>query len=90
MADKTNDDLDMHELLGWTEFCCWSALVMIPLIYWLQGPSVSTDQFTIRTAMIVVAAIGGVSFRTGALIRWLRSRTRRRATETPDPPSQTE
>lgn len=81
MDDSSQNELTTRELLGWAEFSCWVALVLTPLIWWLQGPSVSQDQFVVRTALVVVAALGAVSLRSSALIRHLRSRRK------PDSPS---
>ena len=68
MTSPEGDDLDLQEFLGWIEFGCWSALVMAPIIYWLQGPSVSHDQFVVRTALVIIAASAGVGLRAQAMI----------------------
>jgi hypothetical protein len=74
MNDELNsDELDFQEILAWGEVWCWMALVMTPLIWWLQGPSVSTDQFVIRTALVTLATAGCLGFRLRAWIRRLRS-----------------
>lgn len=74
MNDEPTDDLDLEEVLGWAEFCAWSALVMTPIVWWLQGPSVSTDQFVVRTSLIVISAVVGVGLRVRA---WIHSRRNR-------------
>lgn len=74
MDDSTLSEADIHELLGWAEFVCWTALLLAPLIYWLQGPSVSNDQFVVRTALVVLAAAGAVILRASAIIRRFQSR----------------
>src|SRR5262249_45152252 len=61
------DKMERDEILGWTQFCAWAALLMNPVIWWLQGPSVSTDQFVVRTALVVCAATGGIGLRIRAL-----------------------
>jgi hypothetical protein len=71
MDENENDELSLPELLGWAEFCSWSALVMAPIIYWLQGESVSHDQFVVRTALVLLAAAGGIGLRCRA---WRRRR----------------
>jgi hypothetical protein len=75
------DNWSVDEALGWIEFCCWSALAMAPLIYWLQGPSVSKDQFVVRIGLVVMAAIGGGSLR--AHKRFRRCRPARTADRIP-------
>ncbi len=85
-ADQpTDDQLTPEELLGWAEFCCWTALVLAPLIYWLQGPSVSTDQFVVRTGLVVLAAVGAIVLRTLALVRKFRD-ARRKVSPPPGTP----
>ncbi|MFO1043547.1 MAG: hypothetical protein U0941_17325 [Planctomycetaceae bacterium] len=71
MDGNTNnsDDFDVEEALGWAEFCGWSALVMTPIIWWLQGPSVSTDQYVVRCSLIVISCVVAVSLRIRSVIR---------------------
>ena len=73
MSEQTPDELDVQEVRGWAEFCSWAALVMAPIIWWLQGPSVSTDQFVVRTGLVVIAAVGGMTLRCLALFRKRRT-----------------
>ena len=60
--------LSLDELLRWAEFCAWSALIMTPIIWWLQGASVSTDQFVVRTSLVVISAVVGVGLRVRAWV----------------------
>ena len=71
---KADDELDLHEILGWAEFCAWAALVMTPIIWWLQGPSVSTDQFVVRTGLVVISATVAVGLRGWTLLQRRRAR----------------
>jgi hypothetical protein len=75
MNEEPADDLDVEEVLGWAEFCAWAALVMTPIIWWLQGPSVSTDQFVVRTALVVISAVVGTGLRIRAWVCRRRGRT---------------
>jgi hypothetical protein len=63
MNNDESDTLDVAEILYWAEFCAWSALVMTPIIWWLQGASVSTDQFVVRTGLVVISAGTAVGLR---------------------------
>ena len=51
------------------EFVAWSAFVMAPIIWCLQGPSVSTDQFLFRSSLIAASAVVAAGMRVMALIR---------------------
>ncbi len=67
MSESTNEEQDFVQLLPWIEFCAWCSLVLTPIIWWLQGPSVSHDQFVVRTGMVVLSAIVAISFRLWAV-----------------------
>jgi hypothetical protein len=60
-------ELSVDEAAGWAEFCAWSALVMTPIIWWSQGPSVSTDQYVVRTSLLVISAVAAIGLRIRAL-----------------------
>ena len=62
------EEIDVAEMVYWIEFGAWSAVVMTPMIWWLQGPSVSTDQFVMRTGLVVVSAVTAISLRIWNLI----------------------
>lgn len=62
-------ELTPREIRGWAEFCCWTTLALAPFLYWVNGPAVSTDQFVVRTGLVVLAACGAVGLR---LFAWLR------------------
>lgn len=66
--DGRDDEISVEEFLGWAEFCAWSALVMTPIIWWLQGESVSQDQFVVRCSLVVISAVAGVGLRAYALV----------------------
>src|SRR5882724_2527381 len=85
MDDLDSDTLDTAEILYWAEFCGWSALVMTPIIWWLQGPSVSTDQFVMRTALVVISASAAVGLRGRALLQRRRARRTAKAGEGSQP-----
>lgn len=66
---KENANHEFREILGWCEFACWTMVAMGPLLYWINGPAVSTEQLAIRTALVVLALVAGVSFRVSSLLR---------------------
>ena len=52
--------MSASELLGWIEFGCWAALAMTPILYLINGPSVSFDQTVMRCLVVLAALAGGV------------------------------
>jgi len=71
--EDAGEEMDVQEISGWAEFCAWSGFVMTPIIWWLQGPSVSTDQFVVRTGLIVISASVAVGLRGRALFQRRRA-----------------
>lgn len=67
-SNTTDDDIDPTEMRIWIEFSAWCALVMTPIIWWLQGPSVSTDQFVVRTGLVILSAVVGIGMRIWAIV----------------------
>ena len=51
------------------EFMAWIAVALAPFLTWVNGPSVSTDQFVVRTIFFALAAVTAVSLRVGKMIR---------------------
>ena len=73
-TDEPNaDELTTDEVLRWGEFACWTILALAPILYYINGPSVSTDQAVVRTALVVVAIVGAILLR---LVNWRRSKMR--------------
>jgi len=68
---STEDDISFDELLPWLEFGCWTALVLAPVLYYVNAPSVSTDQAFVRTGLVIVAAAGAATLR---FVNWRRNR----------------
>jgi hypothetical protein len=66
---QDNSEATWEEIRPWAEFCCWTTLVMAPIINWLNGPAVSNGQAVVRTGLIVLAAFGGIALR---LYAWLK------------------
>ncbi len=60
---------EAEEVLSWAEFACWTALVLMPFLQWVNGPSVSTDQAVVRTALVILALGGGIVLR---VVNWRR------------------
>jgi len=58
------------EIRGWAKFCCWTVLALAPFLYWMNGPSVSNDQFVVRTGLVVLSSLGAVGLRIFACRRF--------------------
>lgn len=51
------------------EFSCWTMVVLAPILTWVNGPSVSTDQFVVRTGVFCLALGGGIGLRVANVLR---------------------
>jgi len=52
---------------------CWAALALVPILHFVHGPSVSTEQAVMRACLVIAAALGAAG---------LRVVNRRRASDT--------
>lgn len=80
MQELDSDKLNTEEVLQRFEAGCWMALVIAPITYWVQGPSVSADQFVVRSTIVAIAALGCVGLKVRSVVRKLRA-ARERAKE---------
>ena len=72
------------------EFGCWTAVILAPILTWVNGPAVSTDQFVVRTAVFCLALAGGIGLSVARILRGRASRAAgqcsgRTTGETPSP-----
>jgi hypothetical protein len=51
------------------EFGCWTMVVLAPILTWVNGPSVSTDQFVVRTGVFSLALTCGIGLRIFKVLR---------------------
>lgn len=56
------------------EFGCWFVVVLAPILTWVNGPAVSTDQFVVRTFVFCAALTGGIVLSATNLVRWRRKK----------------
>jgi hypothetical protein len=56
------------------EFFCWTMVVLAPILTWVNGPSVSTDQFVVRVSVFVLALAGAIGLRVAKMIRGRRNK----------------
>jgi hypothetical protein len=55
--------------LRWLESGCWVSLGLAPLLYWIDGPAVSHDQFLVRTSVVASSGCVAVGLRVRTWIR---------------------
>ena len=69
--DDARDVVSLSEraILGWLELGCWTTVVLSPLLYWANGPAVSTDQLVVRSGLVGLALGGGLALRLVACLR---------------------
>jgi hypothetical protein len=58
------------------EFCCWTMMMLAPILMWVNGPAVSTDQFVVRVTVFVLALAGAIGIRVGKIVRRRAQRRR--------------
>jgi hypothetical protein len=56
------------------EFFCWTMVVLAPILTWVNGPSVSTDQFVVRVSVFVLAVTGALGLRVFKFVRAKRKK----------------
>ena len=62
---------------GMAEFSAWFMVVLAPILTWVNGPPVSTDQAVVRTIVFTLALSVGIVLTTMRLVRWWRGRSSR-------------
>ncbi|NQT12694.1 MAG: hypothetical protein HQ582_08095 [Planctomycetes bacterium] len=72
MDDNKEEGIDPFFM---AEFCCWTMVALAPVLTWVNGPAVSTDQFVVRTAVFALALTGGVCLRVTNIVRKRRGET---------------
>lgn len=68
-TDTRKEEPSPAEIMRWAELACWTTIALAPILYWVNGPAVSTDQLVVRTAMVALALVGGFVIR---VTKWIR------------------
>ncbi len=58
-SNESNDELSLQEVCYWLRFGGWVTLALIPMLYFVNGPAVSLDQYVVRCGLVVIAIILG-------------------------------
>ncbi len=64
---------EVNDFIWRLELACWASLLMTPVVIWLQGASVSTDQLVVRTMIVLTLGAAALGLRAKALVRITRS-----------------
>ena len=64
--EKADGELTTDEILSHLEFGLWTAVVLIPILYYINGAAVSQDQWVMRAILVVIAYCGAPA------MRWIR------------------
>ncbi len=78
MTTWKSDGEPVHErpeFRSMAELCCWTVVVLAPLLTWVNGGAVSTDQIVVRTVVFSAALCGGMGLRIAGIVRWMRNRS---------------
>jgi len=62
------DEVHPAEIMGWLESGAWITLLLAPLLYFVNGPAVSTDQWVMRSVLVTAAAAVAAGSRWRCLI----------------------
>jgi hypothetical protein len=74
--DETDERCEAVDSSPYIEMVCWTMILLFPLLYWVNGPAVSSDQLVVRTALMVVAVSGAIGCR---LAKWWKKRKAERS-----------
>ncbi|MEX2121699.1 MAG: hypothetical protein WD847_19090 [Pirellulales bacterium] len=62
-AEEGDSTPDTAQILWLAELACWFSLALAPLLYWVNGPAVSTDQLVVRSVVVGIALGAGGALR---------------------------
>ena len=65
----TNDDQQEGVPCWAIELGCWTMVVLAPILTWVNGPAVSTDQAVVRGLVFALALAGGIITTAVRLLR---------------------
>ena len=65
--DESSGDIHFGDIAPAMEFVCWIVVLLAPLLRWIDGPSVTDDQFVVQIALFSLALLGAVGLRLYAL-----------------------
>jgi len=71
-----SSDLCIRDVMWFVECGSLSALLIIPFLYYVNGPAVSRDQLVVRSTLTALAVIIAGVFGVKRIVHWLRLKRR--------------
>ena len=68
-SDRANPEETPMDTRALAEFSAWFMVALAPILTWVNGPPVSTDQSVVRTIVFLLALTVGVVLTTMRLVR---------------------
>jgi hypothetical protein len=66
--EKPPNDICFHDIAPAVEFVCWIVVLLAPLLRWINGPAVTTDQYAVQVTLFSVAIVGAIGLRLRAFV----------------------
>jgi hypothetical protein len=68
MSDQEQARPEAVDSWAVAEFFCWCVVVLAPLLTWINGPAVSTDQYLVRWCVFVLALLSATGMRARRIL----------------------
>jgi hypothetical protein len=67
--EDSTQDSKFSRLAPALEFLCWVAGALVVILRLINGPAVTSDQYVIQTAMLLLTATSAIGLRLYAILR---------------------
>jgi hypothetical protein len=61
--DNSPEEIHFRDVVPALEFVCWTVVLLAPILRWINGPAVTTDQFVVQISLFGLALLGAISLR---------------------------
>ena len=62
-SEDTVEEITFHDISPTLEFICWIVVFLAPILRWINGAAVTTDQYIIQMSLVSIALSGAVGLR---------------------------
>lgn len=62
-SDGSPDDIHFRDIAPAIEFVCWVVVALCPMLRFINGAAVTSDQFVIQATLFSLALAGGIGLR---------------------------